>query len=192
MRKNRKILLIVFVSFLVIVNIALLAAGNYFYNVAMNYNVTNKYSQGLYDKTAALVKFNEGEFDFLQKDYVTIKSRYGYDLKGIFIKNPVPTEDTVIIVHGVGMDKKWSFMKYGNIFLDRATMFLYTTAEDMAKAEASKPAMAITKRMTWNPASHMSKPAIQTGSLAFIVNRLELQAQFCTLRPITQKVEFPS
>ena len=125
-RKNRKIFLIVFVSLLIICNIALLAAGNFFYNVAMNYNITNKYSQEFYDKTAASVKFNEGEFSTLKKDYVTIKSRYGYDLKGIFIKNPVPTEDTVIIVHGIGMDKEWSCMKYGKIFLDKGyNIFVY-------------------------------------------------------------------
>jgi uncharacterized protein len=125
-RKKSKILLIAFASLLIIGNIALLAAGNYFYNVAMNYNVTNKYSQEFYGKTAALVKFNEGEFNSLQKDYVTIKSRYGYDLKGIFIKNPVPTENTVIIVHGVGMDKEWSCMKYAKIFLDRGyNVFVY-------------------------------------------------------------------
>jgi uncharacterized protein len=124
--KNRKILLIAFASLLIMSNIALLAAGNYFYNVAMTYNVTNKYSMEFYEKTAALVKFNEVEFDSLEKNYVTIKSRYGYDLKGIFIKNQIPTENTVIIVHGICMDKKWSCMKYGKIFLDRGyNIFVY-------------------------------------------------------------------
>jgi fermentation-respiration switch protein FrsA (DUF1100 family) len=126
MRKKTKIMLIGIVSILTAGNIALLSAGNYFYDVVMTYNITNKYSQEFYDKTAALVKFDQTAFDSLQKDYVTVKSRYGYELKGIFIKNPEPSDDTVIIVHGICMDKNWSCMKYASIFLKRGyNIFVY-------------------------------------------------------------------
>lgn len=103
-------------SSFVIINIVLLAAGNYFYNIVMGYNVSNGRSQQL-DKT---------ESGPLDKEYVNIRSIYGYDIKGIYVKNPEITENTVILAHGIGMDKEWSIMKYSGIFLDRGyNIFAY-------------------------------------------------------------------
>ena len=139
MRRSRKNMLIFFMSFLIICNIALLAAGNYFYNIVMTYNVTNKYSQEFYDKTAALVNFNENELASLEKEYVTINSPFGYALKGIFVKNPVKTENTVILVHGICMDKEWSLMKYAKIFLDRGYNILVYDSRNHGESGGDHP-----------------------------------------------------
>lgn len=116
--RAKSTILILFVSALLLLNISLLAAGYYFYDIVMNYNKTNSYSFEDYQKEVVNVGFDINRFNSLEKEYVTLDSSFGYQLKGIFIKNAAKTQDTVILVHGIGKDKTWSYMKYGNIFLD--------------------------------------------------------------------------
>jgi fermentation-respiration switch protein FrsA (DUF1100 family) len=124
---NRKILIVIIsVIILILINSALLAAGNYFYNTIMTYNISNKYSEEQYQKEITAMRFNVDRFNSLQKDSITLNSKFGYQLKGTFIRNAVQTQNTVIMVHGIGKDKKWSSMKYGDIFLDQGyNIFVY-------------------------------------------------------------------
>lgn len=125
-RSRYKAALLVFLGILFLVNAGLLAAGDYFYNVIMTYNLSHRYSAAQLAKEAAAVGFNKKRFAALAKQPVTLDSRYGYHLKGILIRNSQPTKNTVILVHGIGKDKTWSYTKYGDIFLDQGfNLFVY-------------------------------------------------------------------
>jgi fermentation-respiration switch protein FrsA (DUF1100 family) len=122
---NKKIFIIL-ISLVILINIILLAAGNYFYKTIMTYNISIKYTQEQYQKELAAIQFNIDRFNSLQKENVTLYSKFGYQLKGILIRNSVETQNTVILVHGIGKDKTWSSMKYGDIFLDQGyNIFVY-------------------------------------------------------------------
>lgn len=116
--KAKSTIVIVFVSAFFLLNISLLAAGYYFYDIVMSYNKTHAYSPDDYQNEVINLGVDLNRFNSLEKEYVTLDSRFGYPLKGIYIKNAAQTQDTVILVHGLGKDKIWSYMKYGNLFLD--------------------------------------------------------------------------
>lgn len=119
-----KFVLITIISAFIIMNIILIAAGNYFYNIIINWNKTNNYAIG-YAGEVSEGAFNAERFNSLEKEDVSLDSRYGYKIKGIFIKNAVSTKNTVILVHGIGQDK-WNSLKYGDIFLDEGyNIFVY-------------------------------------------------------------------
>jgi len=122
----RRGLLWAFLAVLLLGNIALLVAGNHFYNVIMTYHTLNRYTPQEYAETAALVGYQASQDDALRTEEVVVDSPHGYQLQGIFIRNAIPTENTVILVHGIGKDKMWSIMKYGDIFLDlQFNIFVY-------------------------------------------------------------------
>lgn len=120
-----KVFLIILLTVFILTNFGFLAAGNYFYNLVMTYNLSNKYSQD-FNKEAVAMDFKQTRFKSLPKEYITLYSQHGYQLKGIFIKNAIPTQNTVILVHGISKDKTWSYMKYGDVFLDKGfNLFVY-------------------------------------------------------------------
>lgn len=120
----KKRVILTLISIFVLINFIFLIAGNYFYNIVINWNKTNNYAIG-YAGEVAEGAFDSKRFNSLKKEYVSIDSRYGYKLSGIFIKNATPTKNTVILVHGIGQDK-WNSLKYGDIFLDEGyNIFIY-------------------------------------------------------------------
>lgn len=116
-RDLKKTVVVSLLGVLIVLNILLLAAGNYFYNIVITYNKLPKYLVNTYEQAVANGDFDVGRFNLLQKEYVNLESPHGYSLKGIYVKNALETPHTVIIVHGIGQDK-WVSMKYADIFLD--------------------------------------------------------------------------
>jgi fermentation-respiration switch protein FrsA (DUF1100 family) len=108
-----KILLPLFI----VVNVGLLATSYYFYNVIMRYSHTNAYSAIDYQKEVKELGYDYSSLNAAEKEHVDIKSNFGYNLKGLFIENPMESKNTIILVHGIGRDKEWSIMKYGPLFL---------------------------------------------------------------------------
>ncbi len=62
--------------------------------------------------------FNDKRFLKLKKEEITVHSIYGYNISGTYIENPVKTDNTVIIVHGI-RGSRWESMKYADIYLDK-------------------------------------------------------------------------
>ncbi|HZK52794.1 MAG TPA: alpha/beta hydrolase [Desulfosporosinus sp.] len=61
--------------------------------------------------------FDYKRFTQLESFNVSIDSSFGYKLSGTYIFNPKPTNNTVILVHGIGGDR-WESMKYSDMYLD--------------------------------------------------------------------------
>lgn len=125
-RKTRfRTFLVVLLSIFIVLNTAGLAAGNYFYNLAVH-KVHNQ-GTNYYAKEVSKSSFDDNRFENLSREDVTIPSVFGYYLKGTYIKNSVPTENTVILVHGIGGDR-WTMMSYGDLFLDKGfNILIYDT-----------------------------------------------------------------
>lgn len=119
--------IIVYLSMLfLLVNTVLFVAGYYFYNIIMSYSKSNAYSVEEYQSEAETLGYSYASLNKAKKEFVSIDSRYNYKIKGIFIKNELPTNNTVILLHGIGRDKDWSLMKYGILFLDNGfNVFVY-------------------------------------------------------------------
>lgn len=118
---DKKIKLSIFkilLTFFIIVNVGLLATSYYFYNVIMTYSHTNAYTADDYQKEAKVLGYDYSSLEVAEKEAVNIESKYGYNLKGLFIKNPNESKNTIILVHGIGRDKEWSIMKYGPLFFN--------------------------------------------------------------------------
>lgn len=128
MKKSEKVKkTLVFMAWgLLIVNVVLFAAGYYFYNIIMSYSKTNYYSAEAYQKEAFTLNYNYDSLNNARKEFISIDSSYNYKIKGIFVRNVIPTNNTIILVHGIGRDKDWSLMKYGILFLDNGfNVFVY-------------------------------------------------------------------
>ena len=59
-----------------------------------------------------------GWYEKLPKEEFTLKSIHGYDIYGEMVRNKVPTDKTVVVMHGYGANLIVS-MKYARIFLER-------------------------------------------------------------------------
>ena len=119
--------IIVFLSTVfLLVNAVLFVAGYYFYNIIMSYSKSNAYSVVEYQSEADKLNYSYASLNKAKSEFVSIDSRYNYKIKGIFIKNESPTNNTVILLHGIGRDKDWSIMKYDILFLDNGfNVFVY-------------------------------------------------------------------
>ena len=107
-------------------NILFFIAGNYFYQVIMNYNITDRRTDEEYDRERGVLGVDMEKIEALKHEDVIIPSSFGYNLQGRMIKNSQPTENTVILVHGIGKDKNWSEMKYASLFLSKGfNVFVY-------------------------------------------------------------------
>lgn len=117
-KKNRKLKKIILIP-LIIIFICISALG--FYNGNLVYikackEQTSKGVSNMYNTYKST--FNEERFKSLKKENVTIKSKYGYELKGIYMENPKKTKNSVVIVHGI-KSSCWESMKYGDLYLDK-------------------------------------------------------------------------
>lgn len=61
--------------------------------------------------------FDYERFTHLESYNVSITSSFGYELLGTYIFNLKPTNNTVILLHGIGCDR-WESMKYADMYLD--------------------------------------------------------------------------
>ena len=117
-------------AFFIILNVGLLAISYYFYNIIMMYSHTNAYTISDYQKEAKELGYDYSSLNAAEREYVVIESDYGYKLKGLFIKNPMETKKTIILVHGIGRDKDWSIMKYGPLFFKNGfNIFAYDSRD---------------------------------------------------------------
>ncbi len=111
---------------LLVANIGLISLSYYFYNVIMTYSHTNLYTASDYQKEVKELGYDYSSLDAAEKEYIDIASDHGYRLKGLFIKNSAESKKTIILVHGIGRDKKWSVMKYGPLFFNHGfNIFAY-------------------------------------------------------------------
>jgi fermentation-respiration switch protein FrsA (DUF1100 family) len=102
-------LIILFISF----NALGLYFGNDFYNrmfVIEKDKNTNPYE-------AAKSTFNENRLTSLQREDISVSSKFDYKIRGTYIKNSKPTKNTVIILHGM-YETRWNSMKYADLYLD--------------------------------------------------------------------------
>jgi len=112
-KKKHKVLIGIFIILAMITNIVGLYIGNIYYQKVCKLNVNPETTGIDYYKTS----FNYKRFTELESYNVSIQSSFGYKLSGTYIFNPKPTNNTVILVHGIGCDR-WESMKYSDMYLD--------------------------------------------------------------------------
>lgn len=93
-----------------------LGIGLFFYMVAVKNFDTDRYYISL-DSALKNNVFNKTRFDSIKKENIKVKSQFNYELDGIVLLNPIKTNNTVIICHGIACNK-WVMLKYSDIFLD--------------------------------------------------------------------------
>jgi len=75
----KKIILITLLSVFILLNAIFFTAGNYFYNIIINWPITNNYAIG-YEGEVAEGSFNVDRFNSLEKESISVDSRYGYKI----------------------------------------------------------------------------------------------------------------
>lgn len=109
---HRQMVLILSIVLVFVINIAGLFAGAVFYNEFCVLNTRT-----------SLERFNplkaklENGLKTKKWQQVTIPSSFGYDLKGTYIPNAVPSDKTIILVHGIAANRLMGLW-YSNIYLD--------------------------------------------------------------------------
>ncbi|HEY5562323.1 MAG TPA: alpha/beta hydrolase [Clostridiaceae bacterium] len=111
-KKRAKIILIVILVAFILVNSVGIYAGNYYYEKICKLEINRNLDMEYYIKS-----FDYKRFSTLQTLDVNIKSNFGYTLSGTYILNPVATNNTVIVVHGI-TGSRWEAMKYEDMYLD--------------------------------------------------------------------------
>jgi len=112
-KKRYKVLIGIFIILAIIINSIGFYIGNIYYQKVCRLNI-NPATTGLeYYKPS----FDYKRFTQLESYNVSIKSSFGYKLSGTYIFNAKPTNNTVILVHGIGCDR-WESMKYADMYLD--------------------------------------------------------------------------
>jgi len=111
-RKN-KILIITILTIFIATNIVGLYLGNLYYQKVCKIYI---------DRANTGISYYKQTFDYkryasLESYNISIQSSFGYKLSGTYIFNPIPTNNTVIIVHGITASR-WEAMKYADMYLD--------------------------------------------------------------------------
>jgi uncharacterized protein len=112
-RKKYKVLWILILVLVIMVNTIGLYIGNMYYQKICRLNIDLATTGLDYYKPS----FNYDRFVTLESYDVSVQSSFGYKLAGTYIFNSKPTNDTVIIVHGIGCDR-WESMKYADMYLN--------------------------------------------------------------------------
>ena len=111
-RKN-KIIIFTILTVFIITNIIGLYLGNLYYQKVCKIYI---------DRANTGISYYKQSFDYkryasLESYNISIQSSFGYKLSGTYIFNPKPTNNTVIIVHGITASR-WEAMKYADMYLD--------------------------------------------------------------------------
>ncbi|MBI6872038.1 alpha/beta hydrolase [Clostridium aciditolerans] len=112
-KKKYKLILSVAIVLLSIVNLIGLYFGNMYYQNICKISINRANTDIGYYKNS----FNFKRFETLESYDISIESSFGYKLAGTYIFNPKPTNNTVIIVHGITASR-WESMKYADMYLD--------------------------------------------------------------------------
>lgn len=112
-RKKYKILFAIIAVFIVTINAVGLYIGNMYYEKVCKMYIDRTATDINYYKPS----FNYDRFITLESYDISIQSSFGYKLAGTYIFNPKPTNNTVIIVHGITCSR-WESMKYADMYLD--------------------------------------------------------------------------
>lgn len=110
--KNRIIIITILIAF-IITNIVGLYLGNLYYQKVCKIYI---------DRANTGINYYKQSFDYkryasLESYNISIQSSFNYKLSGTYIFNPKPTNNTVIIVHGITASR-WEAMKYADMYLD--------------------------------------------------------------------------
>jgi fermentation-respiration switch protein FrsA (DUF1100 family) len=111
--RKRKVLKFLVILFFLIFNIVGIITGNIVYD---------KVTKAKIDRTIDNYEYYKNTFDYerfmqLDTEEVKIKSNFGYNLSGTYIKNSVKTRNTMVVVHGF-RGTRWESMKYADMYLD--------------------------------------------------------------------------
>lgn len=110
---KRMILILVLLIFIIVSAVGIYI-GSIVYNQVCEIKF-NKSSSVSYNNFKAT--FDYERFNLLEKNDVSIESNFGYKLSGTYIRNFVPTGNTIIIVHGI-TGSRWESMKYADMYID--------------------------------------------------------------------------
>ncbi len=102
----------IYAVLLIVIYFVLLAAA-----VAYKVIYPKKRTIEILERDFELYQKHIGWFEELNKENMQIKSRFGYEISSIYIKNPKETQNTMIICHGVTMLKE-SMIHYVRMFLE--------------------------------------------------------------------------
>ena len=111
--KRYKITLICAVLLFLLVNTVGLYFGNLYYKKVCRISIDRANTGINYYKSG----FDYKRFQSLESYDISISSSFGYKLAGTYIFNPKPTNNTIVIVHGITASR-WESMKYADMYLD--------------------------------------------------------------------------
>lgn len=102
---------------LLILVISFNAIGLYFGNIFYKKIFVIHKDKDINPYETAKTTFNENRFTSLQREEVSVSSKFDYKLRGTYIKNSKNTKNTVIILHGIS-ENRWDSMRYADLYLD--------------------------------------------------------------------------
>lgn len=102
------------VAIFILVNLSGIYIGGIVYNTAVAHEGNKTINAPDYLKTLT----DQKKYKDIQKQDITINSVYGYRLRGLYIKNPNPTNDTIILLHDYDGNSCDS-INYAEMYLDK-------------------------------------------------------------------------
>lgn len=112
-KKKHKILIIFIAVSLIFINVVGFYFGNIYYQKVCKIYIDRANTGIDYYKSS----FDYKRFSALESYDINIQSSFGYKLAGTYIFNSKPTNNTVILVHGITASR-WETMKYADMYLD--------------------------------------------------------------------------
>lgn len=124
-RSKVKTVFYIIISLVIIVNAAGLYVGNMFYTKVCKPE-TSKAASTTFSSGSL---FSNSKYSNLQMESASVASKFDYRLYGTFIKNPKPTKNTIIIVHGIN-GNRLTALRYADIYLDKGFNVLVYDSRD--------------------------------------------------------------
>ncbi|MBC2396193.1 alpha/beta hydrolase [Clostridium tetanomorphum] len=112
-KKKYKVILIVSIVLFISINLIGFYLGNMYYEKVCKIYIDRTNTGIEYYKES----FNFERFKSLESYDIDIESSFDYKLAGTYIFNAKPTNNTVIIAHGITASR-WEAMKYADMYLD--------------------------------------------------------------------------
>lgn len=116
---------------IVIINSIGIYIGNIFYNKTCKIE-TRIYKNQQVEVFSRNI-FNKEQFNSLLNENIAIRSKYGYMLYGTYIKNNIPTKNTVIIVQGL-WGSRWTSLRYADMYLKKGFNVLVYDSRNHGKS----------------------------------------------------------